>query len=147
MFHTDEMTVWKAQICAGNDCFDKRQVLTALAYYHKAIEQAQMLMSHWDEPKAGVAALVVSHHNLADLYVREGQICLAECELIKVHENVSTCLHHAEPNSQRATALIWGINQTYVALMAHQKKYPNQTMADLPAIPNLFEKSFKNTLN
>jgi hypothetical protein len=147
MLQTDEMTIWKAQICAGNDCFDKCQTLSALAHYHKAIEQAQALIDHWDEPKAAVAALVVSHHNLADLYLREDKALLAEYELHKVHKNISRCLSEVEPNSLRASAFIWGAGQTYVALVNHQKNHPNQVMSDFSPMPNLFETHFKNTIN
>ncbi|MBL4631285.1 MAG: hypothetical protein JKY14_09070 [Paraglaciecola sp.] len=147
MLQTDDMTVWKAQICAGNDCFDKNQLLSAIAHYQKAIKQAQTLIDSWEEPKAAVAALMVSYHNLADLYLRENSVLLAEYELHNAHQSISRYLTLAEPNSYRASALIWGVSQTYIALITHQKNQPNQVMTNVPHMPNLFETTFKNTLN
>ena len=147
MLQTDEMTVWKAQICAGNDCFDKRQILSALAHYHKAIDQAQALLEQWDDPKAAVAALLVSHHNLADLYLTEDKAMLAEYELQKVHQKIGDCLSKAQPNSFRASALIWGVSQSYIALVNYQKNHPSQVMESPPTKPNLFGTTFNKTLN
>ncbi|WP_133468529.1 hypothetical protein [Paraglaciecola marina] len=147
MLQTDQMTIWKAQICAGNECFERCQTLSALAHYNKAIRQAEYLLDNWIDHKAAVASVVISYHNLADLYLREDKAILAEHELEKVHKKISTCLSEAQPNSYRANALIWGVSQTYIALINHQKNHPEHVMSVPPLIPNLFETTFKNTLN
>ena len=147
MLHTDQMTNWKAQICAGNECFDRYQTLSALAHYNKAIEHSEHLLDSWIDHRAAVASVVISYHNLADLYLREDKAILAERELEKVHKKISTCLSEALPNSYRANALIWGVSQTYIALINHQKNHSEHVMSAPSSALNLFETTFKNTLN
>ncbi|MFT2090356.1 hypothetical protein [Paraglaciecola sp. 2405UD69-4] len=144
---SNKMSNWKMQICAGNECFNKCQILSALAHYNNAVTQAEILLQDWFDPKAAVASVVISYHNLADLYLKENKPLLAEQMLTKVHQKIAMCLSDARPNSYRASALIWGVSQTYIALIHHHKNHPSQVITTPPDMPSMFATKFKNTLN
>ncbi|MEP1449287.1 MAG: tetratricopeptide repeat protein [Paraglaciecola sp.] len=144
MRNEDSVELWKKHINAGNDNFDKQQILGALAHYQEAISLAEQLLSGHQDPKGAVAATVVSYHNLADLYLREGQPVLAECELENVHTKLSNCLNK-EKSDNKVRALLWGINRTYFALMSHRETYSDNTEVSVPFLP--FEHNFKNNLS
>lgn len=147
MSHASELSQWQQQIQAGNDCFNEHQTLSALSHYNLAKVHAESMLAHFEDTKAAVAAVVISYHNLADLYLRENEYILAECELRHVHRKLSIALSDATPNSIGVDALLWGVSKTYIALINHLKNLPRQVKSQIPSVPNLFEKTFKNTLN
>ncbi|WP_420224986.1 hypothetical protein [Pigmentiphaga litoralis] len=62
------MEQWKQAIEAGNEAFTGPEPATALGHYRLALRLAQTLVGDWPDHDAALAALVVSHHNLADLH-------------------------------------------------------------------------------
>ena len=62
------MEQWKRAIEAGNEAFTGSAPATALGHYRLALRLAQTLVGDWPDHNAALAALVVSHHNLADLH-------------------------------------------------------------------------------
>lgn len=138
---------WKRHINAGNDSFDKYQILASLAHYQAAIKQATALLDQWHDKKAAVAALVVSYHNLADLYLREGEPLLAEYELENAHDKLNLAMQRTQTDSPDIEALLWGLNRTYFALVRHRSAHARKVDTAASLIPNLFETTFKQTLN
>ena len=74
--------MWQVEVSLGNECYSAEQYLVALGHYHQAITIAESLLwgycnedkefqfsDQHPEPNAFVAMLLVSYHNLADLYL------------------------------------------------------------------------------
>ena len=143
----DDLSQWKASICAGNDCFDNHQNISSMAHYQKAICHAKALLNNSQDTRAAVAAMVISYHNLADLYLREGEQLLAEKTLRNVHQILSYELNQQSASSSKVEGLLWGLSRTYEALIAHLQKQPQNVKSIPPCIPKLFENNFKRNLN
>lgn len=142
-----DMDTWKMFICAGNNCFKDKQSLTAITYYQKAIRLSERLFNKEHDIQSAVTTMVVSHHNLADLFIQEGNAKLAENELRTVHQKLSFSLKEAIPNSLKVEALLWGVSRTYFALISHIKNHPSKVMSVPVTTPTPFEAAFKNNLN
>lgn len=82
----DLMQRWQQQIQAGNECFNSHQLFAAIAHYQSAKQLAWELFAVWDESAEAVATVIISYHNLADLYLRRQQPDMAATELQRVHE-------------------------------------------------------------
>lgn len=65
--HMDD---WKRLISRGNRCFERGDMASACAVYQDALFIAERRLPSWPDADAAIAAFVVSHHNLADLYAR-----------------------------------------------------------------------------
>ncbi len=63
------MAHWKAQTLSGNRHFDAGEYARALDCYQQALWLARQQFADWHDADEAVAALVVAHHNLADLLV------------------------------------------------------------------------------
>ncbi len=63
------MSHWKQQTREGNRLFDCGEYHQALAHYQQALWLARQQLVQWHDADEAVAALVVAHHNLADLLV------------------------------------------------------------------------------
>lgn len=110
------MQLWQIQIIAGNECYESSQFLSALAHYRQAIQLAQELFDKAPTKRTAVTSLIVSYHNLADLFIKEGEPDLAESELIEVHQIVNSTLAAISTAPGDIEALIWGAGKTYSAL-------------------------------
>lgn len=85
------MDDWKRLISRGNRCFERGDMANACAVYQDALFIAESRLATWTDPNAAIAAFVVSHHNLADLYVR------------------LDCLEHAADHIQAAHVRVMGL--------------------------------------
>ena len=63
------MEHWKRTIERANRCFMLGELIDAREAYLQALALAQVLFERWADADEAVAALVVAHHNLADLLV------------------------------------------------------------------------------
>lgn len=63
------MAYWKRQTLCGNRHFDAGEHAKALDCYQQALWLARQQFACWPDVDEAVAALVVAHHNLADLLV------------------------------------------------------------------------------
>lgn len=79
------MDDWKRLISRGNTSFERGELGLARALYQDALFIAERRLSHWPDADAAVAAFVVSHHNLADLYQRLDQLHEASDHLMAAH--------------------------------------------------------------
>lgn len=80
------MDQWKRAIEAGNHAFTARDLTSALGHYRLALRLGQTLVGQWPDPDAALAALVVAHHNLADLHWQAGNIEDAIANVCDAHE-------------------------------------------------------------
>jgi hypothetical protein len=94
-----------------------------------------------------VAAFIISYHNLADLYLREGEMFLAECELDIVNSKLAIMLNETPADSPTKEVLLEGVSRTYIALTKHRKAYPINAHTNAIQQPALPASTLKNTLN
>ena len=80
------MKHWQHMMKIGNQLFGAGDFYSAREQYLQALALAQVLFDRWANADEAVAALVVSHHNLADLHLRIGQPEEAAEYLCAVHE-------------------------------------------------------------
>ncbi|MGY1489604.1 hypothetical protein ACW4YW_09340 [Methylobacillus pratensis] len=90
------ISTWEHTIRQGNRAYSDKQDQLALQQYQTALEQAKLLLRECvqaDEQAVPIdtviAAYVVSHHNLANVYARQGDINTAACRLCEVHQCLS----------------------------------------------------------
>lgn len=141
------LAIWQQHMRAGNECFEAHQDLAALSHYNQAIELANSLLIEYEDIRAAVAAVIVSYHNLADVYLREHEYALAETQLRTVHQKMSLALKQAKPNSAQTEALLWGVNKTYFALISHKKNHTDSVISAPVSVPDINETHYKNSLN
>jgi hypothetical protein len=64
------LDTWRKAIVQGNQAFAQRDDIRALAQYRIALSLAQAMLGQIEDAQAGIAALVVAHHNIADTCMR-----------------------------------------------------------------------------
>ncbi len=107
---------WQQAISIGNRAFDDGDFDTARRVFLYSLSLAQGLVSQFDLQSGrkdnSIAALVVSHHNLADLHFRMGQIelgcdqlCAVHYQLLRISVHGSNALRHAANDHLRRTQL------------------------------------------
>jgi hypothetical protein len=92
---------WKREILLGNRDFEQRDFLEALLHYRRALAVAQRLFMRWPDADEAVAALVIAHHNLADLHARMRHMDEAADNLCTAHR----CLLQAMADAHLDPAL------------------------------------------
>lgn len=133
---------WQIEIMAGNDYFQLGQTLSALVLYRRAINLAQEFVLSQPNERNAWAALLVSHQNLADLYLSQNAIEMAERELVVVHQHFLSEVRQAMVDSQKCSCLLWGINKSYFALVALKKAYPESRVKPDELLPVWFQHKF-----
>lgn len=117
------MEHWKRTIEAGNRCFNMGDWIEAREIYLRAIAQAQILFSRWPDAEEAVSALVISHHNLADLHLMLGQPEETAEHLCSVHERLLEAMADITlPGSLREAALHHS-RTTYTSLLQFISEY------------------------
>lgn len=98
------MDDWKRLICRGNRCFERGDFACARTVYLEALDVSERLLPAWPDADAAVAAFVVSHHNLADLYVHLDCLDEAGDHLQAAHATLMrmVCDERAAPSLQEA---------------------------------------------
>ncbi len=100
------MEDWKRLISRGNRCFERGDLASACAVYQDALFIAERHLSTWPDADSAIAAFVVSHHNLADLYVRLDCLEDAADHLQAAHARLMRMLaDEASPPERRQAAL------------------------------------------
>ncbi|WP_148715480.1 hypothetical protein [Chitinolyticbacter meiyuanensis] len=88
---------WRRAIVAGNRVHAAGDTDSARRAYLYALSLAQGLLSHGEDADEAVAALVVTHHNLADLYLASRRAELAADHLCAVHRQLLTLADGGAP--------------------------------------------------
>ncbi|MFA5496149.1 MAG: hypothetical protein WC247_15400 [Porticoccaceae bacterium] len=106
------MEVWKKRINAGNRAFRNHDLGAAIGCYTSACERAKILFGLSFDYYGTVAALVVSHHNLADALLLDGQPAKALEVLTQVHRILLRQLNRPSLAPSRHEALLDGCHRT-----------------------------------
>lgn len=111
------MDHWKQTIQRANALFAQGQWVDAREHYLQALALAQILFERWADADEAVSALVVSHHNLADLHLRLHQPEESAEYLCAVHQYLLTATGRTGlPQALRDAALRHS-NRTYTELL------------------------------
>lgn len=116
----NNMDEWKKYIIAGNRRFSSSEFNAAKSSYEVAREHAENLFPKWKDPEEAASALVVTYHNLADLYQKQGNFSGAREALEKVHKIVLHALVSTSIGSSRHSSLLRASIKTYSALVIHK---------------------------
>ena len=115
------MEIWKKHIIRGNHHFDQNQDEEAIKYYQLAVSRICTLFDHWFTAEEAVSALLVSYHNLGDLYLRNGETEKGLDCYRKVHNKLESALK-IEKDNDRRRALLKGHSCSYTQLMTLTKR-------------------------
>ena len=132
--------MWQLEVSLGNEFFSEERFLMALSHYHQAVGISEGLLTNYccqgahsqeaDEqitPGAIVAMLLVSYHNLADLYLIKHEFRLAERAYQQANEQLIMALETIVEGSIMHLALLSGINRNRSILQLHQREYGKTT--------------------
>lgn len=118
------MEQWRRATLEGNQAYESCDFPGALAQYRRALQLADRLWGRPYDPGAAVAALVVSHHNLAQLHERLQQSEAAASHICAAHET----LHRKALDPDVAEAwreAAWQHSRvTYAELLAFLRRHP-----------------------
>lgn len=87
------MQHWRRTTQNANRLFEQGELVDAREHYLQALALAQVLFERWHDVDEAVAALVIAHHNLADLHLRLNQphesadyLCAAHQRLLQASQ-------------------------------------------------------------
>ncbi|WP_028631536.1 hypothetical protein [Pseudomonas parafulva] len=117
------MQHWKRTTQAANRLFEQGQLVDAREHYLQALALAQVLFERWHDVDEAVAALVVAHHNLADLHLRLNQPQESADYLCAAHQRLlQACQDLRLPQALRDAALRHS-SRTYSELLSFIAEY------------------------
>lgn len=123
------LDAWQRATLRGNRALQRGDAAAALAQYRAALSLADALPGRAADADAAVAALVVSHHNLAELHQRAGRAGLAGAHVCRAHELLhEMAVDTALDPAWRAAA--WQHSRvTYAELALFLRRYPGHERA------------------
>lgn len=95
--HVDESSSslyqdWQKQVLAGNSHFESKNYVTAITCYNCAIAIAEDLIKEHDNFRLAIVSMIVSYHNLSDVYLMQSEAVLAERLKCSSRQVVSTSI-------------------------------------------------------
>lgn len=117
------MTHWKQQTREGNRLFDCGEYHQALAHYQQALWLACQQLAQWHDADEAVAALVVAHHNLADLLVAMTLPDRAADQLCYVHDCLLAACHSPATSPRLREAALRHTRTTRAELLTFVQRY------------------------
>jgi hypothetical protein len=106
---TDYFEDWKRCIENANLMFDESDFIQAELLYQKTINIAISAFSEQTMNKHTISVLLVSFHNIADLYSRQERYLDVLVSLEAAFVYIKTKLDGVMPNSDEAVDLTWGL--------------------------------------
>ncbi|WAB97205.1 MULTISPECIES: hypothetical protein [Pseudomonas] len=124
------MQHWKRTTEAANRLFDQGELVDARELYLQALALAQVLFERWHDVDEAVAALVIAHHNLADLHLRLNQPHESADYLCAIHQRLLQASQEARlPQALRDAALRHS-GRTYTQLLSFIAEYGQYPRAE-----------------
>ena len=120
------MVHWKQQTLSGNRYFDAGEYAKALSYYQQALWLARQQFSFWHDADEAVAALVVAHHNLADLLIAMTLPDRAADLLCHIHDCLLATSQSPACSSPLRAAALRHTRSTHTELIASVRKHGPQ---------------------
>ena len=123
-------SVWENATKVANVYFDRLDFDVAEQKYIRAKKLSIDLFKQKKQAERAIAALVVSHHNLAHLYQKQSRIEQAHQELESIDAYLNYYLNNGIENLDLMRSVQMGINQTRSELMAFIKEN-NSSVPDI----------------
>ncbi|MCB5185284.1 hypothetical protein LG201_08715 [Methylobacillus gramineus] len=124
------VSAWEQSIKQGNQAFSQNEDQAALQQYHSALKQAEQLLKQCVQADTlplpvdtVMAAYVVSHHNLANVHARQGDINAAACRLCEAHQCLSRICADASMGCELRQAAQRHGRRTYTELLNFSNLY------------------------
>ena len=111
------MEQWKQVIDNANSCHREGKIEQAIQLYELAKQYAEQLLEtdcHFDK---ALAALVVSYHNLSELYTEQDQRDKARKEMQLVNKKVRAIFMATPKDSERIAVIQSALQRTHFALL------------------------------
>ncbi|MBO9356809.1 DUF2753 family protein [Bordetella petrii] len=120
---------WQRATLRGNRALERGDAAAALTQYRAALSLADALSGRAADADTAVAAVVVSHHNLAELHRRAGRDEQAGAHVCRAHELLHEML--ADAALERCWhAAAWRHGRaTYAELLQFLRRHPNHDRA------------------
>lgn len=117
------MQHWRRTTQTANRLFEQGELVDAREHYLQALALAQVLFERWHDVDEAVAALVIAHHNLADLHLRLNQPHESADYLCAAHQRLlQACQEQRLPQALRDAALRHSA-RTYTELLSFIAEY------------------------
>lgn len=113
---------WEQNIESGNTAFDEYDFMLAETLYKSAIQIAISVFTEQAINKQTISMLLVSFHNIADLYTCTNCHVEAEQVLGTVLAYIQKKLKKVPANSQEAVDLTWGLMKAKRQLVTFTKQ-------------------------
>lgn len=117
------MEHWKSTIVKGNSCFNRGDLIEARELYLQALALAQVLLERWSDADEAVAALVISHHNLADLHLSLHQPEESAEYLCSAHQRLLQMIQNPSLTPTLRQAALRHSNKTYSELLGFIREH------------------------
>ena len=117
------MVHWKVQTMSGNRHFDAGEHGKALSCYQQALWLARQQFADWHDVDEAVAALVVAHHNLADLLVAMALPERAADLLCHIHDCLLATSQSPASSGALRDAALRHTRSTHTELLAFVRKH------------------------
>lgn len=114
---------WQQITRRANLCFHAGALKKALPLYRQALAQALAIYPSKVEYDHSLIAVIVSYHNIADLYVKQGNLLHAKFNLDAADQFVSNQLSNNK-NQDTHISLLKAKNKTQFAVHTFNKDYP-----------------------
>ncbi|WP_147282848.1 hypothetical protein [Pseudorhodoferax soli] len=116
----DLLLPWQSLMSRGTAAARQGHVLLALASFQEALGMARALLTKPGERSDDcVAALVVSHHNLAEVQLDAGGNDLAAAQLASAHETLMHLLCNPTTDGALRQAALRHSRETHAALLLY----------------------------
>lgn len=134
------MQSWKSHIEEGNRCFTDQNFDHAINEYEASKANAYALFDEWPDPDQATATVIVSCHNLAELYSRLNKSSLAYQQLEEANRFLCTELQKSGATyPERLLAIQRGVGKTRQALLYFAKEHGiqlNDHLDNFKQMPN-----------
>ncbi|MCD0501424.1 hypothetical protein [Bordetella petrii] len=123
------LSAWQRATLRGNRALERGDADGALAQYRVALSLADALPGRSTDADAAVAALVVSHHNLAELHGRGQRDDLAGAHVCQAHELLHEMAVDATLDARWRDAALRHGRVTYAELLQFLRHHPGHERA------------------
>lgn len=120
---------WRTAIARGNSAFGAADYSGSIRHYRLVRTIAERLFARVDDIDAGIAALVVACHNLADAYEHLGRVSEQGSQLCAVHEKLCHAIDDAGLDEPWRSAALRHSQRSYAELLRFVGSHPEHARA------------------
>ncbi|QVM92408.1 hypothetical protein JYG34_05100 [Pseudomonas entomophila] len=117
------MQHWRRTTQIANHLFERGELVDAREHYLQALALAQVLFERWHDVDEAVAALVIAHHNLADLHLHLNQPHESADYLCAAHQRLLQASQEQRLSRTLRDAALRHSGRTYTELLSFIAEY------------------------